>query len=214
MKVFTYFDQVDSLNDPDLLALWKASWERHGWEAVVLTQKDAIAADPKMVERVRNSPLLKSHPLNPVGYVMACIMRYVPMTVIQEPALHVDWDVLGNGFKPSDVVGPLFPVSFLAGCRCPCAMYGSPAAWRMLAAIMEGAAEMANFDPAILATDNADQYVTMYEIPADWAIIDPRKPCLTYNEDANWQTGGMIHFPNRLTGYPRSKKIRELGFTT
>ena len=212
MKVYTYYEPVPGLEDPDMMALWGASWRRHGWETVVLTEADAFAADPYTAERFKHSPLLQSHPLNPPGYVMACLMRYVPMSVTAEPSLHVDWDVICNGYRPESVPAHDFPAVFLAGCRCPCAMFGSPAAWLMLMAIMEGAPKMASFDPEMLRKDNADQYVTMYQMPPDWVVVDPAKPCKTYMEDADWAGAPMIHFPNRLTGYPRSATITKLGF--
>ncbi len=212
MKVFTYFNHVGGLQDPGLLELWKASWSRYGWEPVILSEADAVAADPGLVARFRQHPLLQSHPGNPAGYVLACLLRYVPMTRVTEPCLHCDWDIMCNGYTPTDVPKHPFPLVFLAGCYCPCAMFGSPAAWRMITAIVEGSFEMDNFDPAKLRTDNADQYVTGYQMPADWARIDPTMPCKTYLEHADWRSAPMIHFPNRLVGYPRSDKIKRLGF--
>jgi hypothetical protein len=213
MKAVTYFNEVESLHDPALLELWKASWAKFGWEPVVLTIKDALETDPDMVERFQKSPLLKSHPGNPSGYVWACLVRWVAQLKIKEPSLLLDWDVICNGYKPEDApkeTNDFRPV-FLAGGLCPCAVAGRHMTWQMICAWLEFAPFAPNFSTEALAKDNADQYAIAYVMPKEWAIVDPKSPCIAYQNEG-WKTAPMIHFPNQVTSYPRSEVIKhELG---
>jgi hypothetical protein len=213
VKVYTYFSEVRMLHDPDLLELWKSSWARHGWEPVILQEADAVRADPAMVDRLRRSPLLKSHPANPPEYVLACLLGYVPMTTILEPALKTDIDVICNGYRPEHVPNCSFPLTFLSYGRSLGALYGGAAAWRMIEAILEGAPCLPNFDPEALRKDNCDQYALAVVMPPEWANGDPGVPCKVIPQPG-WREAPMIHFPNNFTPHPRSQFIRSLGFTT
>lgn len=117
MKVYTYFSQIDCLNDPDLLRCWHDSWLHHGWEPVTLNESDANTADPDRVIRYLRSPLMLSCPGNPVAYTTAALLRWVAMTSpnITESCLHVDWDVMCNGLKPEDITFHDPIPTFLAG---------------------------------------------------------------------------------------------------
>ena len=191
MKVYTYFSEVRMLHDPDLLELWKASWARHGWEPEILEEPAAVRADPAMCERLRHSPLLRSHPANPPEYVLACLLGYVPMTVISEPALKTDIDVICNGYRPEHVPSRPFPLTFLSYGRSLGALYGNAAAWRMIEAILEGIPSAAGFDPAALLKDNCDQYALSTVMPPEWANGDPAVPCKVVSQPG-WREAPMI----------------------
>lgn len=211
MKVFTYHNLVEPLNDPALLDLWRASWSRHGWEPIILTEQDAYNADPAMFERFKRSPLLLSCPTNPKGYTLAAMLRWVAMTAIDEPCMHTDWDVMSNRFTPAMAPAVGYPPSFFADCTCPCAIFADGRGWKMIAAALEMIPHTPEFKPEDLLKDSCDQYA-LSVAPKSWTTIVPGKPCRNYNADVGWQTSPMIHFPNATTPYPRSKTIRELGF--
>jgi hypothetical protein len=213
MQVVTYFSDVAALRDPDLLELWKASWARYGWEPIVLTFEDALRANTGLVERLRQSPLLKSCPGNPPDYVWACLVGWVAHLNLEGPCLHLDWDIMCNGYRPEDAPQETqdFRPVFLSGGLCPCAIFGWPKTWQMICAWLECAPFVPNFSSDELLKDNADQYAIAYVMPKDWAVIDPKKQCLFYQEDKDWRAAPMIHFPTRLTGYPRSATIRQEG---
>jgi hypothetical protein len=214
MKVFTYYSHVPGLVDPDLIKLWEASWRRHGWETVILTEQDASAADPQMFERFKASPLMLSCPTNPVAYTLAAMLRWIPMTKVEEPCMHTDWDIINNGWTPEHAAacGPGYPATYMAGCTCPCAIYANGRGWRLLAAALEAVPHTPEFKAEDLLKDSCDQYALSVQ-PKSWSIIHPDRPCRNYNSDVGWQTCPLIHFPNAHTPYPRSDTIKRLGFS-
>lgn len=209
MKVYTYFSQVDSMNDPDLLVLWEESWTKYGWETVVLTKQDAINADFEMYQRYLKSPLLNSLSSLPKDYTLACILRWVAMTAINEYALHVDWDVICTGFVPDMVPKLNIPVYYAI--NCPCAVSANGKGWKLIAAALEMSPFTPNFKAEDLAKDACDQYALTIQ-PREWAYSDPNNSCKNH-DDENLESAGMIHFPNHhrntITPYPRSNFIRK-----
>lgn len=210
MKAYTYFSQIDCLNDPELIRLWEQSWRHYGWQTVILNEMDARNADNDMVVRFEKSPLMKSCPGNPVQYTRSAMMRWVCMTQVSEPCIHLDWDVLCNGYTPDMVQKPYpnLPV-FLSGSTCPCAIFGTPEAWKHFSNWLEIAPTSERFSAADLMKDSCDQYAWSIA-PANFSIIDPSFPCKLYREHKGWETAPMIHFPNRLTPSPRSQTIKQL----
>ena len=207
MKAVTYYNHIDCLHDPDLILLWEESWKKHGWETVILTEKDAQAADPEMYARFCKSPLLETR--NPPEYAKAAMLRWVAQLGVNETCLHTDWDVLGNGLKPEDLVIHDPVPTFLASSTCPCAVAASPRGWKLFAHYLELAPFVPRFSREDLLNDSCDQYATSIMPPAYYYIQDG-KPCRCCEEE-DWKNAPMIHFPNRLTPYPRSKTIRGLG---
>lgn len=212
MKVFTYYSQIDSLNDPDLITVWRESWSKPGWEPIVLNQQSAEMADPAMTLRFMRSPLQKSCPGNPAQYTMAAMLRWVPMTTVTEPCLHVDWDVMCNGLKPEQITIHDPIPTFLAGSTCPCAVAASPRGWKLFASSLEVAPFLPRFNATDLLRDSCDQYACSI-LPPELYFIQEGMPCKLYLEQDGWKDAPMIHFPTRLTPYPRSRSIRRLGVT-
>lgn len=206
MKVFTYFNQVPELKDPALIQMWLKSWSRLGWEPVILSENDAKRADSAMYQRFNRSPLMESR--NPVGYTRAAMLRWVAMTAVKEPCIHVDWDVFCNGLRPEDLQIEGRKPIFLSSSTCPCAVAATPQGWKFLAALIELAPFLPSFSREALLADSCDQYATGISHP-DYVEIHPRQMCALYNEDKDWQNAPMIHFPNRLTPYPRSRVVAE-----
>lgn len=210
MKVFTYFADVPECRDADLLPVWKRSWEKHGWETVVLGTQDAVHADRMMYERFRISPLLACR--NPALYTLAAMLRWIPMTRVAEPCLHVDWDVMCNGLKPDQLLIPDSVPMFLAGSTCPCAIASSQRGWRLLTGWLEFAPFAPGFDAVKLFLDSCDQYATQLMPPSLYHIHQPSL-CKLYDEEAGWQEAPMVHFACRVTPRPRSaiaKKVLSL----
>lgn len=205
MKVYTYFGLVPELRDPDLIQAWTQSWSRLGWEPVILQEDNARKADRQMYERFNASPLLESR--NPIEYTRAAMLRWVAMTAVKEPCLHVDWDVFCNGLRPEDLQIDEHRPMFLSKSTCPCAVAATPRGWRLFAAMLELAPFLPNFSREDLIADSCDQYAAVISSP-DHYCIHPEMLCALYNSDENWENAPMIHFPNRLTPYPRSAVVK------
>lgn len=207
MKVFTYFTQIDCLNDPQMLNQWKRSWLENGWEPIILTVEDAEKANPEMFHRFHTSPLLKSCPSNPTQYTLAALLRWVAMTAIDELAIHVDWDVMCRGFKPHMVPDTNVP-TYYTGSYCPCAISANGRGWKLIAHLLETLPYSPRFRADDLLKDSCDQYALSIQ-PSEFGYIVPDAPCKNHN-DPDASTATMLHFPNSQTSYPRSSVIHKV----
>jgi hypothetical protein len=207
MKVTTFFAHVPECRDDDLIGMWEKSWQKGGWETKVFSTQDANDADHNMCGRFATSPLLEGP--NPTLYKLACMMTWIPLTTVTEPTLHVDWDIMCNGLKPEQLIVHDPVPTFLASSLCPCAVVASPKGYRLMAHWLDFAPFAPNYSREALLKDNADQYAFSL-MPASMAFIQSPSLCKLYNEDNGWETAPMIHFPNRLTPYPRSATVRKV----
>lgn len=208
MTVYTYFNHIECLKDSPLVEKWVKSWEANGWRTRVLSEADVWRADTVLARRLLDCGITQTR--NPAEYGRATVLRWVPMTATTENSLHVDWDVMCNGLKPEDVVIHDPVPTFFAG-TCPCAVAASPRGWRLFASILEQAVHYPRFELEGLLSDSTDQYATSIA-PAEFYYIDQQGLLKNYQEDEGWRDAKMIHFPNRLTPYPRSGTVeKELG---
>ena len=210
MRVYTYHTQINALRDPDLLICWRDSWAKHGWEPRVLEEADATRASPWMCGELLASPLMRSCPGNPVEYTKAALLRWAAMQNIGEYCLHVDWDVICNGFRPEHMPNQWPGFTFMAGSTCPCAIAADARGWRLFGCLLFMAPYLPGFSAEALLKDSCDQYAaslfppSMYRIQADC-------PCKLYQEQAGWEKAPMIHFATRVTGPNRSATVRRVG---
>jgi len=124
MKVFTYYEDINFKNQDNLLALWKKSWESHGFEAVVLSRVDAeshqfyeefVDGLYKLNEDITTKPLTK--------YGLSCWLRWLAYATQTEEKMYVcDYDVINHNFFPEN---PDDVLHLLDG-NCPCIASGTP----------------------------------------------------------------------------------------
>lgn len=210
--VYTYFNEVNGLQDPDMIELWEESWRSRGWYPIILNEHDARHADPDVYKLINESPLMETR--NPTEYGRATMLRWVAMLSrsIKSPCLHVDWDVICNSTDLHDFGWPGFRSgipNFLSNSTCPCAIAADSAGWRSLVTSLLLAPHLTKFSREALLADSCDQYGTSILPPTVYSIY-PEHLCKLYTEEAGWEVAPMIHFPNRLTQYPRSNTIRKV----
>jgi hypothetical protein len=124
MKVYTYYEDINFKHQDRLLNLWKNSWERHGYEAIILTRTDAenhpfckefIQRLETLHQDITNKPLRK--------YGLSCWLRWLAYATQPEETFYVsDYDVINHNFnttKPDDVL-------HLLDGNCPCIASGTP----------------------------------------------------------------------------------------
>jgi hypothetical protein len=106
-KIYAYYESIQTRNQPEEFAcanIWKESWEKHGWEAVMLNSSHSKGSNlyQKLVSRI-----LKSMPhfsLEDQNNFQKIIIRFTRWC-----ALHAarggwmsDYDVVNMGFTPED----------------------------------------------------------------------------------------------------------------
>lgn len=124
MVVYTYYDDSAGTPTPELIQLWRESWQRNGWSPVVLTPADAMKhrAYTELKQRIAQYPTLNSR-----AYEDACYLRWLALAVYKRGWM-TDYDVINNGFKPRQA---RYPVEMLDTTFVPCAvgtLLGGPGA--------------------------------------------------------------------------------------
>lgn len=124
MKVYTYYEDINFKHQNRLLDLWKNSWEKHGFEAIVLTRGNA-ENHPFYIEFVDRLKSIHQHVAGkPLGdYGLSCWLRWLAYATQPEEKFYVcDYDVINHHFNPME------PSSFLhlLDGDCPCIASGMP----------------------------------------------------------------------------------------
>ena len=130
MKVYTYYENINFKHQNKLLELWKNSWEKHGFEAIILNRTDA-EKHPFCVEFIQRLSYLHQHitnkPLNRYG--LSCWLRWLAYATQLEEKFYVcDYDVINHNFdtiEPDDVL-------HLMDANCPCIASGTPSQFNEL----------------------------------------------------------------------------------
>lgn len=112
MKIYTYHSVVRQLSIEDetrLIMLWKAAWERRGYEPVVLNE--FIARQNKLFNVLDDKIIHKLPSINPISYDRACYLRWLAMVEVNG-GLMADYDVMPyadwtpkNKTDPTPLVG-------------------------------------------------------------------------------------------------------------
>ena len=106
MKIFTYYQNINFDSQTPILKLWKKSWEKQGFDATVLTVKDARQS-PYYYGFLKKIRLIHK---NITGYDISqygisCYVRWLAYSALKrtEPFLVSDYDVINKGFTAEDI---------------------------------------------------------------------------------------------------------------
>jgi hypothetical protein len=130
MKIFSYYNDIhpnNSRQDLEMINLWKISWERNGFDPIVL-RKDSAESNPIYEKFIK---LIKKIHLNIRGseidqYSESCFIRWLAYANQQteEHFLMSDYDVINKNLKAKDIVEAKNKLSFLDE-FCPSLAYGN-----------------------------------------------------------------------------------------
>lgn len=106
MRCYTYYMPVGLYDDESqrrLIDVWARSWEKHGWEPIVLNEGDA--RQHPMWERFNQRVSSLPSEYGPL-YDRACFIRWLAMAA-QEAGTHgggimLDYDVINYGLSPRE----------------------------------------------------------------------------------------------------------------
>jgi len=124
MKIYTYYQEIDFKYQNCLLELWKKSWKKNGFEAIILNEFDA--GKNKFYEEFfyrldKVHYLITGKSLNKYG--SSCWLRWLSYATQNEENFFVsDYDVMNNDFFPDKIDKMLH---FMDG-DCPCFSSGKP----------------------------------------------------------------------------------------
>jgi len=127
MKIFTYYQNIDFDSQLPILKLWEKSWKKQGFDAAILTPRDARQS-PYYYGFLKKIRLIHK---NITGYDISqygisCYVRWLAYSTLKhtEPFLVSDYDVINKGFTAEDVKESEEKINFLDR-YCPCLAYGT-----------------------------------------------------------------------------------------
>lgn len=124
MKIYTYHENINFSDQDELIALWKKSWERQGFDAIVLNRSHAVVHPyyEEFVEKLEELHLqIMNKPLSKYG--LSCYLRWLAYATQPEEKFYVsDYDVINNKFKQNEPSDELH----LMDADCPCIASGTP----------------------------------------------------------------------------------------
>ena len=101
MKIYTYFEEINHPQQYELIKYWKISWEREGFQPIVLGLQDA-QQDPRYQTFCEKMNLISSEitgkHLTPYG--LSCFVRWLAYSTVannSERFLVSDYDVINSG---------------------------------------------------------------------------------------------------------------------
>ena len=123
MKIYTYYENINFKDQDELVDLWKRSWERQGFETVILDRSHA-ESHPYYEEFVKDLKEIHLEIMNkPLhNYGLSCYLRWLAYATQPEEKFYVsDYDVINNSFKP---IEPDDKLHFMDS-TCPCIASGT-----------------------------------------------------------------------------------------
>ena len=130
MKIYTYYQDINFLNQNKLLDLWKKGWERQGFEAIVLDLSHA-QSHPYFEEFDKTMKdiffQITGKQINKYG--MTCWHRWLAYATQPEEKFYVsDYDVINYAFEIKE---PIEQLHMMDG-FCPCLASGTPEKFEFL----------------------------------------------------------------------------------
>lgn len=201
MKIYTYHEFVPEIpHGHKLLDLWKSSWEKAGWDPIVLDRSHA-EQHPNYSEYIEKYKALPS--INPPGYELACYLRWLAMAVVGGGWMS-DSDVIPYGFKPNTPPDMLTIWSY-GGHICPCLVSGTSEHYTYTAKIFAEWVGETNLE-------NGRPHASDQNILGKVDKFYHNVPICSQYGDVGWDNFPVVHYPNASMHdkQPREKYIPEL----
>lgn len=203
-EVVTYYVPVPGLwsdeSQQKLIAIWKHSWEKYGWKATVLTDRD-VHTHPRFAffdEHFRAKPTEYG-----VEYTTACFIRWLAAAHYAAPrtgqVMLTDYDVINHGFVPIESTEELRifcdepPASVFMGAVLGKAQHFLDMA-ELFAAWKPDDLDW-NHNAQCFHQDDLSMLVRMFETGSrpkpDWFIKVPGCALFDYG---SWRTSPLVHY--------------------
>lgn len=133
MKIYTYYENINHSNQNKMLDLWKISWQRAGFDPIILTIEDAKLHGfyNQFIEQIKELHIkIMDKQISPYG--ISCYVRWLAYCGAKpEEKFYVsDYDCVNNGLKPNKpIINHTFDKKgdelYLLDDACPCFAFGS-----------------------------------------------------------------------------------------
>jgi len=130
MNIYTYYEDIhitEIIPQSKLIDLWKYSWEKNGFNPIVLSISDVITHPlyDKFIEDIQNIHAnISGHTISKYG--LSCYRRWLAYANLNNNDIFYvsDYDVINNGFKPTNLQKTKDKISFL-DTLCPSIAVGN-----------------------------------------------------------------------------------------
>ena len=107
MNIYTYYENIGHRLQNELLDIWKKSWEKYGFNAIILSREDAkqsilFQKYYDFIQRVHQH--ISGKTLRDKSYCMAAQLEIVAFHTIVEPSYISDYDMINNGFHTGEIL--------------------------------------------------------------------------------------------------------------
>lgn len=128
MKIYTYYEDINFKEQKDMLLLWHESWERKGFEPIVLGLQDAKKS-PRYSDFCQKMQFIfKKITGKDLGrYGLSCFVRWLAYSTVEnkeERFFVSDYDVVNSG--KWETHHPVTNKLHLYDSACPCFASGNP----------------------------------------------------------------------------------------
>ena len=124
MKIFTYYEDFGFNNQLDIIELWKQSWSKNGYDAIVLGKKDVVTHCfyndfCAVIKNIHKSITDKEIS----AYGLSCFVRWLAYSNLKQyDRFYVsDYDVINKNYP---VIYPIDRLHLMDG-HCPCIASGN-----------------------------------------------------------------------------------------
>lgn len=127
MKIYTYFEDINHFGQEKLLELWKESWQRQGFEAIVLGEKDAKKTE-EYHQFLKQMKFIfqKTTGKKLSNYGLSCFTRWLAYSTVQDKEERFfvsDYDIINSGRWKVDQ--PISKKLHFLDADCPCMASGT-----------------------------------------------------------------------------------------
>lgn len=134
MKVYTYYEDIEFGGQNELIDLWKTSWQRNGFDAIVLNKVD-VESHPYYTTFVERLNEMSNMVLNRdiTKYDLSCYCRWLAYAGQKEELFFVsDYDVINTGLTVDKLPQPVDGEIHFMDDVCPCFASGKPSMFEYL----------------------------------------------------------------------------------
>lgn len=192
---YCYYESID----PNALAvvnLWKAGWEKHGWNPIVLGEynfKEWLRWDEY------DLAVTKLPTVNNPRYERACFRRWGAMTL--RGGIMLDYDVMNYGFRPEHV--PSTDRCLLLDGDSPCVVTATPEEYERACNIFMA------YQPAADDLEGGHPHTSDMHISTKligMGVFERVRICREYKNDG-WQEAPLVHYSAFKCGSNKVKII-------
>lgn len=205
--VFTYYEELNRPDEGRLIDLWCESWSAHGWNPIVLSEKD-IPHFQRWKSYLKHVSTLPS--VNPPGYDLACYKRWIAL-VARGGGLMTDYDVMNYGFTPekAETLKVKDALTFFEE-RVPSVVFGDRHYFKLACEYIEAYQPLAG-DVEAGRPHVSDMTILQKVWKSTWI---KHSPVVVQYSDPGWEKALLVHYcawktnRNKLAAISQHESVR------